>query len=43
MLEEHQILFCLQEMDMEVQEAILMDEEARSLRPFDGRDLLVEL
>jgi hypothetical protein len=30
-------------MDLEVQEAILAEEEACGLHPFDGRDLSVEL
>jgi hypothetical protein len=43
MLEERHILLCLLEMDLEVQEAMLVEEQARGLHPFDGRDLLVEL
>jgi hypothetical protein len=43
MLEECQILLCLQKINLEVQEAILSEELERSLRPSDGRDLLVEL
>jgi hypothetical protein len=42
-LEEHQILFCLQEADLEMQEAILVEEKAHSLHPPDGWDLLAEL
>jgi hypothetical protein len=43
MLEERHILLCLLEMDLEVQEAMLVEEQVRGLHPFDGRDLLVEL
>jgi hypothetical protein len=42
-LEECQILLCLQEIDLEVQEAMLVEEQARGLHPFDERDLPVEL
>jgi hypothetical protein len=35
-LEEHQILFCLQEADLEMQEAILVEEKAHSLHPPTG-------
>jgi hypothetical protein len=42
-LEEHQILLCLQEVDLEVQEAILADEQARGQHPPDGCDQSVEL
>jgi hypothetical protein len=37
-LEERQILLCLQETGREVQEMILVEEQARSLHPFNGRD-----
>jgi hypothetical protein len=43
MLEERQILLCLLETDLEVQEAMLVEEQARSLHPFDGCDLSTEL
>jgi hypothetical protein len=43
MLEERHILLCLLEMDLEVQEAMLVEEQARGLHPFDGRDLSMEL
>jgi hypothetical protein len=42
MLEERQIILSLQEMDLEVREAKLVEEQARGLHPFDGRDLLAE-
>jgi hypothetical protein len=42
-LEECQILLFIQEADLEVQEVILAEEEARGLHPSDGRDLLAEL
>jgi hypothetical protein len=42
-LAERQILLCLQETDLEVQEAILVEEQVRGLRPPDGQDLTVEL
>jgi hypothetical protein len=43
MLEEHQILLCSQETDLDVQEAILAEELACGLHPPDGRDLTAEL
>jgi hypothetical protein len=43
MLEEHQILLTLQEVDLEVREVKLAEEKARGMHPFDGWDLLVEL
>jgi hypothetical protein len=43
MLEERHILLCLLEMDLKVQEAMLVEEQARGLHPFNGRDLSVEL
>jgi hypothetical protein len=43
MLEEHQILLCLQEMDLEVQEVILVEEQAHGLHPPNGWDLSTEL
>jgi hypothetical protein len=42
-LEEHAALLGLQEMDLEVHEAILAEELERSLHPPDGRDPSVEL
>jgi hypothetical protein len=42
-LEECQILLCLQEADLEVQEVILVEEQVRGLHPPDGRDLSVKL
>jgi hypothetical protein len=43
MSEERQILLCLQEMNLEVQEVILAEEQVCGLHPFDGRDLSAEL
>jgi hypothetical protein len=43
MLEERQILLSLQEMDLEVREAILAEELERNLHSSDGRDLSPEL
>jgi hypothetical protein len=43
MLEEHQILFSLQETDLEVREVKLAEEQARGLHSFDRRDLSIEL
>jgi hypothetical protein len=43
MLEEHQILISLQAMDLEVWEANLVEEQARGLHSFDGRDISAEL
>jgi hypothetical protein len=43
MLEEHQIHLCLQETDLEVQEAILVEEQECGLHPYDGWDLSGEL
>jgi hypothetical protein len=43
MLEERQILLCLQETNQEVQKAILVEEQACCLLTFDGRDLTMEL
>jgi hypothetical protein len=43
MLEEHQILLCLEEAYLEVQEAILVEEQPCNLYPADGWDLLAEL
>jgi hypothetical protein len=43
MLEEHQILISLQAMDLEVWEANLVEEQARGLHSFDGRDQSMEL
>jgi hypothetical protein len=43
MLEEHQILFSLQETDLEVREMKLAEEQARGLHSFDRRDLSIEL
>jgi hypothetical protein len=43
MLEELQILLCLQEMELEVQEVILVEELERDLHPIDGWDLSAEL
>jgi hypothetical protein len=37
-LEEREILLCLQETGREVQEAILAEEQVRSLHPFIGWD-----
>jgi hypothetical protein len=42
-LEECQILLCLQEVDLEVPEAILAEELERGLHPTDEQDLSVEL
>jgi hypothetical protein len=42
-LEERQTLLCLQETDLEVQEAILAEELERGLHLPDAWDLLVEL
>jgi hypothetical protein len=42
-LAECQIHLCLQETDLEVQEAVLVEEQVRGLHPFNERDLLVEL
>jgi hypothetical protein len=42
-LEECQIILCLQEVDLEVQEAILAEELERGLHPTDEQDLSVEL
>jgi hypothetical protein len=42
-LQEHQILFSLQEMDMEVWEVKLAKEQVHCLHSFDGRDLPTEL
>jgi hypothetical protein len=42
-LEERATLLCLQETDLEVHEAILVDELECSLRPSDKWDLSVEL
>jgi hypothetical protein len=36
MLEECKILFCLQEMDLDVQEMILAEDQERGLHPTDG-------
>jgi hypothetical protein len=35
-LEERQILLCLQELDLEVQEAMLAEEQVHGLHPHDG-------
>jgi hypothetical protein len=35
-LEERQILLCLQELDLEVQEAMLAEEQVHDLHPHDG-------
>jgi hypothetical protein len=43
MLEEHQILLTLQEVDLEVHEVKLAEEKARGMHPFDGWDLLAEM
>jgi hypothetical protein len=43
MLKERQILLCLLETDLEVQEAMQAEEQEHNLHPFDGRDLLAEL
>jgi hypothetical protein len=43
MLEEHAAFLCLREMDLEVHEAILVDELERGLHPSDGLDLSIEL
>jgi hypothetical protein len=43
MLEERHTLLCLQEMDLEVWEAILADELEHNLHPHDGQGLTVEL
>jgi hypothetical protein len=43
MLEEHQILLCLQEMDLDMQKAMLVEEQACDLHPHNRRDLLAEL
>jgi hypothetical protein len=43
MLEEHQSLHSLQEIDLEVREAKLVEEHARNLHSFDCQDLSVEL
>jgi hypothetical protein len=42
-VEECQILLCMQEMDLEVWEAILLEELERSLHPSEGRDLSAKL
>jgi hypothetical protein len=42
-LEECKILLFLQETDLEVREAILVEEQERDLCPTDGRDLSLEL
>jgi hypothetical protein len=42
-LEEHQILLCLQETDLVVREAILAEELERGLHPPNGWDPSVEL
>jgi chromosome segregation ATPase len=41
-LEEHQILLCLQETDLEVQKVMLVEEQACGLHPHDGWDLSTE-
>jgi hypothetical protein len=43
MLEESQILLCLQEMDLKVRELILVFKLGRGMHPTDGWDLLTEL
>jgi hypothetical protein len=43
MQEEHEALLCLQEMDLEVHEALLAEELERGLHPPNGRDLPAEL
>jgi hypothetical protein len=43
MLQERQILLCLQEMGLEVREVMLVEEQAHGIHPHDGRDLSVEL
>jgi hypothetical protein len=40
---ERQIFLCLQERDLEVQEVILVEQQACVLHPFDGQDLSMEL
>jgi hypothetical protein len=42
-LEECQTLLCLQETDLEVREAILVEELERGLHPPDKQDLSAEL
>jgi hypothetical protein len=42
-LEEHQILLCQQETDLEVQEAILAEHYVHDLHPPDGWDMSAEL
>jgi hypothetical protein len=42
-LEECHVLLFLQEMDLEVREAILAEEQEHDLHPIDGQDLLAEL
>jgi hypothetical protein len=42
-LEERKSLLCLQETDLEVREAILVEELERGLHPSARWDLLVEL
>jgi hypothetical protein len=42
-LEGCQILLCLLETDLEAQEAILAEEQERSLHPPDKRELSVDL
>jgi hypothetical protein len=43
MLEERKTFLCLQEMDLEVREAILAEEQQRALHPIDEQDLSSEL
>jgi hypothetical protein len=43
MFEERQILLSLQEMDLEVREAKLVEDQSWGLHPFDGWDLPTEL
>jgi hypothetical protein len=42
MLEECQILLCLQETDLEVREVILVEELEHGQHPTDGQDLSAE-
>jgi hypothetical protein len=41
--EDRQILLCQQKTDLEVQEAMLVEEQACGLHPHDGQDLSAEL
>jgi hypothetical protein len=36
MSKEHQIVLCLQDTDLEMQKAILVEEQVCGLHPFDG-------